>query len=74
MRERHVLFAPDAAISAGGVLALAGRERLGWSDAQLDERLRGIGSTLRELFALADLQGITTDEAMRFVIRQRLAA
>jgi leucine dehydrogenase len=74
LRERHVLYAPDAAINAGGVLSLAGRETLHWSDAQLAERLERIGATLRELFALADLQGITTDEAMAFVVRQRLGA
>ncbi|MEX0753835.1 MAG: Glu/Leu/Phe/Val dehydrogenase dimerization domain-containing protein [Actinomycetota bacterium] len=73
LRERHILYAPDAAISAGGVLALAGRETLGWNEPQLTARLERIGSTLRELFALADLQGLTTDEAAAFVVRQRLA-
>lgn len=45
---------------------------LGWSGAELEERLRGIGSTLREVFKRAEAEGITTQEAAEHIARARL--
>ncbi len=50
LHERGILYAPDYVINAGGVIHGAGRESLGWSDEQVDERLRGIGTQLVELY------------------------
>lgn len=51
LHERGILYAPDYVINAGGVLHGAGIESLGWTEAQVDERLRGIGDLLLELYA-----------------------
>ena len=51
LHERGILYAPDYVINAGGVLHGAGLESLGWDGAQVDERLRGIGTLLLELYA-----------------------
>ena len=51
LHERGILYAPDYVINAGGVLHGAGVESLGWTEEQVDERLRGLGTTLLELYA-----------------------
>jgi len=56
-------------INAGGVLHGSGLELLGWTRAQLEERLAGIGDTLLRVYSTADEERISTDAAAR-----RLAA
>jgi leucine dehydrogenase len=51
LHERGILYAPDYVINSGGVLHGAGRESLGWSEDYLEERLRGLGDLLLELYA-----------------------
>ncbi len=51
LHERGILYAPDYVINSGGVLHGTGLELLGWDQAQLEERLRGLGDTLQELYA-----------------------
>jgi glutamate dehydrogenase/leucine dehydrogenase len=74
LRARGILYAPDFVINAGGVLHGAGLEVLGWSHAELDRRLAGIGDTLREIFGSAERQGISTDAAARQLAESRLRA
>ncbi len=74
LREAGILYAPDFVVNAGGVLSLAGLEVLGWTRERLEERLRGIGDTLRRVFALAEAEGITTDAAARRLAQERIAA
>jgi leucine dehydrogenase len=50
LHERGILYAPDFVINSGGVLHGAGLELLGWDEATVDERLRGLGDLLRELY------------------------
>ena len=50
LHERGILYAPDYVINSGGVLHGAGLELLGWDEAHLDERLRGLGDTLVALY------------------------
>jgi leucine dehydrogenase len=69
-----ILYAPDFVVNAGGVLSLAGLETLGWTGDELERRLRGIGDTLRRVFAAADEAGISTDEAARRLAEDRIAA
>jgi leucine dehydrogenase len=73
LHDRGILYAPDYIVNAGGIIQLIGLEDEGWNEAQLDERLAGIGDTLRELFAEADGAGITPDEAAERLVERRLA-
>ena len=68
LHERGILYAPDYVINAGGVLHGAGLESLGWSEAPVDERLRGIGTLLLELYA--DGGGSPVHAADRLVERR----
>jgi glutamate dehydrogenase/leucine dehydrogenase len=71
LRARGILYAPDYVVNAGGIIQLIGLEDEGWDEAQLEERLAGIGDTLRNLFAEAESEGITpADAAERFVARR----
>ena len=63
LRAADILYAPDYVINGGGVLQLLGLEDLGWDTATLDEKLAGIGATLREIYERADAQGISTAAA-----------
>jgi leucine dehydrogenase len=74
LHDRGILYAPDYVINAGGVLHLAGYERLGWDEARLSARLAGIGETLAGLFERAEHEGITTAEAADRLALGRIAA
>ena len=63
LRERAILYAPDYVINAGGIIRAAGKEQLGWSDAEIDGRIAAIGDTLNRIFTLADATGVTTASA-----------
>ncbi|HKC77695.1 MAG TPA: Glu/Leu/Phe/Val dehydrogenase family protein, partial [Gaiellaceae bacterium] len=73
LHERGILFAPDYIVNAGGIIQLIGLEDEGWNEAQLEERLAGIGDTLRTLFADADADGVTPNEAAERLVSRRLA-
>jgi leucine dehydrogenase len=72
LRERGILYAPDYVVSAGGIIQLIGLEDEGWDETQLEQRLAGIGDTLRSLFAEADAEGITPSEAADRLVHRRL--
>jgi len=72
LRERGIVYAPDYVVNAGGIIQLIGLEDEGWDEAQLEERLAGIGDTLRTLFAEAEAEGITPAEAADRLVRRRL--
>jgi leucine dehydrogenase len=72
LQERGILYAPDYIVSAGGIIQLIGLEDEGWDETQLEERLAGIGDTLRTLYAEADGAGITPEEAADRLVRRRL--
>jgi leucine dehydrogenase len=74
LAERGIVYAPDYVVNAGGIVFLASRELLGEDEARLDERLRAIGDTLREVFELAAERGISTGAAADVIVEQRLAA
>jgi glutamate dehydrogenase/leucine dehydrogenase len=73
LQERGVLYAPDYLVSAGGIIQLIGLEDEGWNETQLEERLAGIGDTLRVIFSDADSEGITPNAAADRLVRRRLA-
>jgi leucine dehydrogenase len=72
LHERGILYAPDYVVNAGGIVQLIGLEDEGWDEEQLEQRLAGIGDTLRELFATAEAEGITPAEAADRLVRRRL--
>jgi glutamate dehydrogenase/leucine dehydrogenase len=74
LQERGILYAPDYVVNAGGIIQLIGLEDEGWDETQLEERLAGIGDTLRTLFADAETEGVTPAEAADRLVRRRLAA
>jgi leucine dehydrogenase len=69
-----ILYAPDYVVNAGGVLHLAGYERMGWTSEQMSTRLAGIGDTLTQVFAAADLDGVTPEAAADRIARDRIVA
>ena len=69
-----ILYAPDYIVNAGGVLHLAGYERLGWTPEEMAARLAGIGDTLREVFDVADRDGVTPEMAADRIAGERIAA
>ena len=73
LHEHGILLAPDYVVNAGGIIQLIGLEDEGWSEAQLEKRLAGIGETLRTLFAEAEANGITPAEAAERLVSRRLA-
>jgi leucine dehydrogenase len=72
LQERGILYAPDYIVNAGGIIQLIGLEDEGWDDARLEQRLAGVGDTLRTLFAEADSAGITPAEAADRLVRRRI--
>ncbi len=72
LQERGILYAPDYVVNAGGIIQLIGLEDEGWDETQLEQRLAGIGDTLRELFAAAASEGVTPAEAADRLVRRRL--
>ena len=74
LREAEILHAPDFVINAGGVIHLAGYERLGWDEATVTSRLAGIGATLERVYDEADRDGLTTVAVAERLAAERLAA
>ena len=70
LRARNILYAPDYAINAGGIIQVC----LAYfgNDATVDARVAGIYDTLLDLFARADTQGISTLAAADRRARERL--
>jgi leucine dehydrogenase len=73
LHERGIIYAPDYVVNAGGIIQLIGLEDEAWNEAQLEERLAGVGDTLRGLFAEADADRITPAEAADRLVQRRLA-
>jgi leucine dehydrogenase len=73
LQQAGVLYAPDFVVNAGGVLSLAGLERLDWSEQQLAARLAAIGDTLAEVFFTAEADGISSEEAARRLARSKIS-
>jgi leucine dehydrogenase len=74
LRARAIVYAPDFAVNAGGVLHLAGHETLGWDDAQVAARLAGIDATLTQVLEVATAEAITTTRAAERLARARIEA
>lgn len=72
LAARQVLWAPDFVVNAGGLINIV--EELGTYDAAAARRrVRGIGDTLRRIFADAESIGATPLTAAMELARRRLA-
>jgi valine dehydrogenase (NAD+) len=75
LRERGILYAPDFVINAGGVIQISDElQPGGYQEARARERTEAIADRLREIFALADAEGLSTAEAAERMAEGRIAA
>jgi valine dehydrogenase (NAD+) len=74
LADLGVLYAPDYVINAGGVIQVADELHAGgYSEPRALARAREIGPRLRQIFAIARAQGITTAAAADHFAEQRMA-
>lgn len=62
LADREILYVPDYVANAGGVINIA-EEPAGYDHDRAWRRIEGIATTVGEIFALADRDGITPAEA-----------
>ncbi|WP_034491558.1 Leu/Phe/Val dehydrogenase [Afifella pfennigii] len=72
LAERGILYAPDYAINAGGVIAIALAGKRGSAQA-VTEKVEAIGATLAAIFARAAEEGATTAAIADRLAEERLA-
>jgi len=72
LARRRILYAPDYAASAGGVISGC-RELLGWETAQASKKVDDIYDTVLAIFRMADAEGIAPSEAADRLAERRLA-
>src|SRR6185295_18050618 len=53
LKDRGVLYAPDYVINGGGIICVAG-QIFGWSNDEIERRVRQIPVTLNTIFTRAD--------------------
>jgi leucine dehydrogenase len=73
LHSRGILYAPDYVTNAGGVIAIAGREVLGWDDRKIYDRVEAVFDTTREVFGLATETHVAPHVAADRLAEQRLA-
>jgi leucine dehydrogenase len=75
LKERGILYAPDFVINAGGIINV-GVELFpgGYSEAASLKMIENIATNLREVFAIARKDGVTTHDAALRLARRRLDA
>jgi len=75
LRERGILYAPDFVINAGGVIQISDElQPGGYDEARARARTEHIADLLREIFARAEADGISTAEAAERMAEARIAA
>ncbi|HVS66373.1 MAG TPA: Glu/Leu/Phe/Val dehydrogenase dimerization domain-containing protein [Thermoanaerobaculia bacterium] len=71
--DRGILYAPDFAVNAGGVIGVVGVESYGWSEERARAEVEArITRNLAEIFALAESESIDTESAARRLALERL--
>jgi leucine dehydrogenase len=73
LAARGILWAPDFVVNAGGLINIS-EELGGYDPVAARRRVRGIGDTLREVFATADSINATPLTAAMELARRRLVA
>jgi leucine dehydrogenase len=69
LHDRGILYAPDFIINAGGIIQLYLLEDRGVSEEEMQRALRGVGDTLRDIFA----RGGDPAEAAEQLAAERIA-
>lgn len=72
LRKRGILYAPDYALNAGGVISIA-LATPGGNDASVREKTVAIGDTLLEIFGRADREGRTPEQIADTLAEERLS-
>lgn len=73
LADADVLYAPDYVVNAGGLIQVTDElEPGGFSAERTLRKAEGIGHTLREIFALAAAEGLTTEIAAERVAERRI--
>jgi leucine dehydrogenase len=73
LAARGIVYVPDFAANAGGVIHLAGHETLGWDEARVAARLAAIDATVTDVLRLAAAEGCTTAEAAVRLANERIS-
>jgi leucine dehydrogenase len=73
LRERGILYAPDYAANAGGVINGSCRELLGWDEQRTLAKVDAIYATLMNIFEVAQKEKIMTTEAADRLVEKILA-
>jgi leucine dehydrogenase len=74
LRARGILYAPDYVVNVGGAMAIPGIETQGWSQIEAEERVvKSVRYALQRIFAMAEAEGITTDDAARRIAEEHLS-
>jgi leucine dehydrogenase len=71
--ERGILYAPDYAINAGGLINVY-NELEGYSQERAVQQAKGIYDTILKIFAIAKSENIPTYEASNRLAEQRITA
>jgi leucine dehydrogenase len=73
LRQRGILYAPDYAANAGGVINGSCIEMLGWDAKRTSQKIDAIYDTLLKIFEIADHEKIATSRAADRLVEERLA-
>jgi leucine dehydrogenase len=73
LEQRGILYAPDYAANAGGVINGCCQEMLGWDAARTLEKIDALYDTLFKIFELSREAGIPTYQAADRLAEERLA-
>jgi len=73
LEQRGVLYAPDYATNAGGVINGCCQEMLGWDAERTVEKVDAIYDTLLKIFQISNKAGIPTYRAADRLAEERLA-
>jgi valine dehydrogenase (NAD+) len=71
LADRGILYAPDFCVNSGGVIQVAD-ELEGFSFERAEQRASGIFETTKEVFALAQADSITPEDAAEKVAERRM--
>jgi len=74
LRAREILYAPDYVVNLGGALGITLIESQGWTHARArQEVIDTVRRALRQIFEVAEREGITTDAAAFHIAEERLS-
>ena len=75
LRQKGILYAPDYVVNAAGIINVAA-ERLpgGYDEDAAMGRINRIADNLREVFELAEAEGVATNHAAEHLAEKRIAA